>query len=80
MVHDKLSSSSGPHTEPELTMYSIELRFGSSDTGAPGYAVSKHSLEFLHNEEPDSFSALDTDRRKVVVFGGGAKTYNLGMR
>ena len=53
---------------------------GAFDTGATGSAASKPQFDQLSKDGPDSFGPLDTARRKLVGFSGGAKTFSLGVR
>ena len=58
-------------------MYHVEPGDGTFGTGATGNAVSKAKLEKLTEEDPDAFGSLDPDRRKLIGFGGGSKTFSL---
>ena len=52
--------------DEELINYHVEEGYGIFDTGATGHAISEHELNRLIDEEPESFSAIDSSRRKVM--------------
>ena len=60
-------------------MYSVSRGDGIFDTGATGNAISKVQLEKLMEGDPSDFGEIDSDRVRVIGFGGGAKVLSLGF-
>ena len=64
----------------ELINYNAAPGFSIFDSGATGHASSVHELGQLRAEEPEAFTEIDENRRKVMGFGGGTQTFpSLGV-
>ena len=73
-----LTISSNPDSE-EAVNFRGEPGFGIFDSGATGPAISAFELKQLRDEEPESFTEIDENRRKIMGFGGGTQAYSIGV-
>ena len=65
--------------DDELINDHVEPGFGIFDSGATGHAISVHELDQLRAEKPDAFTDIDETRSNVMGFGGGTRTFSLGV-
>ena len=82
-VHEPQYSSSLMTFSNSLGEETIDFRsepgLGIFDSGATGSAISAFEPRQLRAEEPEAFTEIDENHRKMFGFGGGAQTLSIGV-